>query len=259
MIDLKGIKELFKKKTGLALGGGAMLGAAHIGVLKAFHEHEQKVDFIAGTSIGALIGALYAFGKSWEEILNILQPIEWMDVSGFTLNRSGILSNKKLGSLIEDELGDVQLEDAKIPLAIVATNIANGEKVVLKEGPLSRAVMASTCIPGVFTPIEWDGTMLVDGGVTDNIPIQPLCEMGADKVIGVDLNAKNQYEKPGNMVEVILNAFHFMLMHASKLNREGADIIIEPDLANFSMLRTGNVSAMVEKGYAATCELLDGS
>ncbi|WP_352396961.1 patatin-like phospholipase family protein, partial [Aminobacterium colombiense] len=137
-----------KKKIGLALGGGAVLGAAHIGVLKAIEEFNLPISYIAGTSIGAIISAFYAFGKNWEEMAILLKGLNWLDISRISLSQFGLLSNKKLGKLITDNLGDVSFDEACIPLAMIATDITSGEKVVLKSGNVAAAVMASSCIPG---------------------------------------------------------------------------------------------------------------
>ena len=144
------------KKIGLALGGGAVLGAAHIGVLRALHEHNINVNYITGTSIGAFVASLVAFGKTWEEIESIASELKWMDISGVTLSKFALLTNEKLGELSIKHIGDKNIEDAMIPLAIIATDISNGEKIVLNKGSVATAIMASTCIPGIYKPIEFD-------------------------------------------------------------------------------------------------------
>lgn len=138
------------KKLGLALGGGAALGAAHVGVLKAFDELKIKPEFISGTSIGAFVAAHYAFGTPIDELEEIALDLNWLDVGGFKLSKLGLLSNERLGEKILDQLGKVNIEESTIPLAMIATNISKGKKVVLKEGPLYKAVMASTCLPGIL-------------------------------------------------------------------------------------------------------------
>ncbi len=179
-----------KKNIGLAFGGGAVLGAAHIGVLKAIEEFNIPISYIAGTSIGAIISAFYAFGKNWEEMAILLKGLNWLDISRISLSQFGLLSNKKLGKLITDNLGDVTFDEACIPLAMIATDITSGEKVVLKSGNVAAAVMASSCIPGIFIPVEIDNRLLVDGELVENVPVTPLKEMGANFIISVDLFGK---------------------------------------------------------------------
>ena len=238
------------RKIGLALSGGSILGAAHIGVLRALEELDIPVSYVAGTSIGAFISALYAFDKSWQEIEDIVMELNWLDISGMSLSRYGLLSNDKLGQIITDNIGHVCFEQAQIPVAMIATDISSGEKVVLREGNVATAVMASTCIPGIFVPVEIDDRLLVDGGIVENVPISPLEEMGADFIIGVDLNAKNSYKTPGNIIEVLLNAFHFTMRSATNLQTAEAGVLITPDLSSFNSIDTAQVADLIDIGYS---------
>src|SRR6056297_1172026 len=174
----KTMKKLKKnKKIGLALGGGAVLGAAHIGVLKALKEHDIQICFVSGTSIGAFVAAFVAFGKTWKEIEEIAKDLNWLDVTSISLFQSGLLSNKKMVELIANHIGDVNIEDANIPAAMIATDITTGKKIVINKGKVAQAVMASTCIPGIFAPVEIGDKLLVDGGIVENVPITPLEKM----------------------------------------------------------------------------------
>ena len=237
------------KKIGLALGGGAVLGAAHVGVLKALEELEISVQYVAGTSIGAFVSAFYAFDKTWKEIEEIALKLKWMDISGISLSQYGLLSNEKLGELITEYIGDKKFKQSSIPLAMVATDISNGKKVVLKKGLVAKAAMASTAIPGIFKPLEIDGKLLVDGGIVENVPIHTLKDMGADYIIGVDLNAKHSYERPDNIVDVMVNSFHFTLQASAKLQTKEADLLIQPDLSSFNRSDMDQVEDLIEKGY----------
>ncbi|MFH5884152.1 patatin-like phospholipase family protein [Halalkalibaculum sp. DA3122] len=246
-------------KTGLALGGGAALGAAHIGVLKALEEHGQQIDYVSGTSIGAMIGAFYAFGMSVEEIEKIAVNLRWLDVSSLSVSRMGLLSNQKLGNLVREELGDVMIEEAPKPLAIVATDLASGRKVVFREGDLATAVMASTCIPGIFIPVETDGKLLVDGGLVENVPIQSLKTIGAKKIIAVDINAMRLYKKPDDIIEVITNALDIAIENLSRAKADEVDLLIRPKLASYS--RTVDdpekLRELIDKGYHAANKKLN--
>lgn len=246
---MKLFKKAKNKKIGLALGGGAVLGAAHIGVLKAIDELNIPVNFISGTSIGAFISAFYAFGKSWEEIESFTNELNWFDLTSLSIPKLGLLSNKKLGDLIKDTIGDVNIEEAEIPLAMVATDIATGEKVVFTKGDVEKAVMASACIPGIFIPVEIDNRLLVDGGIVENVPITPLKKMGANFIISVDLNSEHPYKKPENIVEVMLRSFDFTLKVATKLQTEKVDIQIKPDLSQFNMVDINQSDELIQAGY----------
>ena len=244
------------KNTGLALGGGAVLGAAHVGVLEAIDDFDIEINYIAGTSIGSLVAAFFAFGKDWKEIKKIAAELKWLSITEISLSRYGLLSNEKLGKLIIEHIGNKNFEDSDIPLAMVATDITSGEKVILDKGSVADAVMASTCIPGIFIPVEINGKMLVDGGIVENVPIKTTREMGAEYVIGVDLNAKHRYEKPDNILDVIINSFNFLMQQSAKLQAEDADILIKPDLGSFNMTDTDQVDELIKKGYKDSKKVL---
>ncbi len=237
------------KKKGLALGGGAVLGAAHIGVIRSIEEHGIAVEYISGTSIGSLVAALYAFGISWSRMRDIAMDLDWLDISGLSLSQYGLITNKKVGNVITKNLGDVQFNDSPIPLAVISTDLSTGKKEVITEGSVAEAVMASTCIPGIFVPIEKGDRLLVDGGVVENVPVLSLQEMGADYVIGVDLNAKQTITRPKNILEVLLNTINITLLNVTKLQTEEADLLITPDLSEFNLYDTKQVSDLIEKGY----------
>jgi NTE family protein len=245
-----------RKKIGLALGGGAVFGAAHVGVLRAIEEKKIDISYISGTSIGALVAALWAFGIGWGKIAGLAKDTKWLDISSLSLSKFGILSNKGIRKLMNENIGESTFDDAKIPLAMIATDISNGEKVVLKSGNVADAVMASACIPGIFIPVEIDNRMLVDGGIVENIPLSPLEEMGAKYIIGVDLNSNHQYQKPKNILEVMLNSFHFTLMAAAKLQTEEADLLLQPDLSGYNRVDLNQVGDLIEIGYRLAMEKL---
>ncbi len=251
--------KIFKKdhKIGLALGGGSILGAAHIGVLKAFEELDIPISYISGTSIGSFIASLYAFGKTPDEIEKIMVDLKWMDVSKISPSKFGLLSNERVKNVIEKTLGDVNIGDSKIPLSIVATDITSGKKVLFQRGNLIKAIRASTCIPGVFTPIEINGRMLVDGGVVENVPVTSLKKMGAKYIIGVDLLAKYAHKKPKNILEVLLHTFNYMITNSSQRPRESANLIIELDLNSFNKISTKQVKNLVKKGFEESIYILE--
>ncbi len=234
---------------GLALGGGAVLGAAHVGVLKAIEELGINLSYLTGTSIGAFVSAFYAFGIKSDELAEIARELKWLDITRITLSKYGLLSNEKLGELVIKYIGDRNIEDADIPLAMLATDIATGERVVIDKGPVASAVMASTCIPGIFKPVEINGRLLVDGGIVENVPIQANRQLGADYIIAVDLNSNHNTKMPDNILDVILNSFHFIMKQTVKPHTKTADLLIEPDLSAFNMSNMSQVEGLMEKGY----------
>ncbi len=245
-----------QKKIALALGGGAILGAAHIGILRAFEEKEIKVTHISGTSIGALIAGLYAFGLDSHKIEEIMSDLNWLDVGAFSFSKLGFLSNEKMADIADEYINDVSIEDADIPLAIIATDVGKGEKVVFKEGKLADAIRASTCIPGIFIPIELGGRLLVDGGLMENVPVTPLVEMGADYIIAVDLNANREYEEPEDVIDVMINAMDIALDNSAKLQSEDANLVIAPELQDYSRSNPDALKDLIKVGYETALKYL---
>ena len=238
-----------KPSLGLALGGGAIRGAAHIGILRALEEYDFHPDFIAGTSIGSFVGCLYAFGMKPLEIRKLIAGMHWLDVSSFTLSKSGLLSNQEAGNLIKKHIGDVNIEDSHVPLSIVTGDLTTGETVVLREGSAAAAVMASTCIPGIFIPHTIDGRMLVDGGIVENVPVPTVESMGADVIVGVDLNGSLHYQKPEDIIDILLNSFDIAIDGKTSMQVSRADVLIRMDLSHYSRSDTGKVYELYAEGY----------
>ncbi len=245
-----------KHSIGLALGGGAVLGAAHVGVLKALDELGIRVDAVSGTSIGSFIAALFAFGKSWQEIEAVALELDWLDLSGLTLSQYGLLSNKKFGRIVSDLLGRQQIEHSAVPLSMIATDIANGERVVMREGDVASAVMASSCVPGVFKPVEREGRMLVDGVLVENVPFSPLRDSVDLPLVCVDLMGGHRFSRPDNLVGLLLNAFYCSLQNTTALQISDADLVLAPDIGEFNLLETSQIPALIEAGYSSSLPVL---
>lgn len=244
---------------GLALSGGAVLGAAHVGVIKALEEHNVRPKYLAGTSVGAFIAALYAFGVDTVTMEKMGNGFSWIDVTSLALSRYALLSHEKLGRLITSHIGKRNIEEAAIPLALVATDISTGEKVVLTKGPVEKAVMASTSIPGVFKPVEMEGRLLVDGGIVENTPTSTVKSQGADYVIGVDLLANLLHNRPAHIIDVIINSFHYTLRAATIHQTEQANLAIAPNTTGYSRARMGQIKALIQQGYIDAKAVLDQS
>ena len=244
------------QKIGLALGGGAVLGAAHIGIIRALEECQIDIDTVAGTSIGALVGALYAFGVPWQEIQNITMDMNWLDISRLSLSKYGVMNNSKIKRLLHNTLGDVDFSQAQKPLYVVAADIQNGKKVVINSGKVADAVMASTCIPGIFAPIDQGDQMLVDGGIMENVPVNTLQEAGIEHIIAVDLHAKKAFAKPKNLRDVLVSTVSLAMIHTVALQKHAADLLIEPDLSDFNPYSTKQVAALIEQGYKESISIL---
>ncbi len=227
--------SLFNTKVGLALGGGGAKGVAHIGVLQALEEARVKPDYIAGTSVGAMVAAMYAFNVNINTIANIARNLTLAQITTFKLNKTGFFTADPLKDILIKYLGEVNIEDATIPLSIVATDLTSGEEVIFTEGPLADAVCASASIPGVYIPMRLNGRILVDGGIVQNVPIRPLKAMGAGVIIASQLGGVRAYEEPKNVLDVMRNAFDIALSQRTKQEVKQADLLIAMDLRDFSI------------------------
>ncbi len=220
---------------GLALGGGFARGIAHIGVLKVLEEENIPVRFIAGTSVGALIGAAYCSGVSTEELEKVAARVRFRDLARWTLSRYGFASNLRMLSFLNNLLKVKTFEELRIPLAVTATDFASGEGVVFRSGPLDDPVRASCAYPGVFLPVTVDGRLLVDGMLAHSLPTKPVREMGADRVIAVSLksNWANGGVGPKHIFDVIGQCFAIAQNMNCVQARECADLVIEPDVTGY--------------------------
>lgn len=242
--------------VGLALSGGSALGIAHIGVLQSLADHSIAVDCIAGASAGSIIAACHAFGIEEQKIVEKIQVLSWHAMSKISFSKFGFISNAKLGELLRDILGDPRIEDAKIPLAIMATDVVTGETIILRKGDLIQALLASCAIPGLFTPVTIDGHMLVDGGVSENLPLSAIDVMGAELKIAVNVY-KFSRSTPKNWFDIVHNSLR--ILSQSQYTDPGPDEIrIEPELAGYTGSDFGKYQELVSIGYrAATVQVAE--
>ena len=247
-----------RAKFGLALGGGFQHGMAHLGVLEVLERHDLTPGWIAGTSAGAIAGAFAAFGRSVEETKAALHDLGWGTMTRSRLrSRFGFASNEGLEELLLDTLGDLRIEDADVPLGIVATDINTGNRVLMERGPLARAVRASACVPGIYVPVEIDGKLLVDGALVENVPARAVREMGAPLVVAVGLGFALPYESVRSWKQVAQNAFDIAVNSQMRFEiLAEADVLIDPDLDGLSKMRSKDRDEVIEAGRRRTEEAL---
>jgi len=237
-------------KIGLALSGGTAKSMAHVGVLKALQEQKVGIDYLAGTSGGAVVAAFYAAGKSVEAMESLAVGIHWINLAGFTLPKLGLLSSEKIRTYVIDEIGDLEFRDLDIPLAVVAADLSTGGKRVFTEGRVAVACQASSSIPEIYTPVELDGHNLVDGGLIEYVPLETLASFGAMFKIGVNLGyERRDLKRPHNLIEVTLQVTNFIAQQNAAVSEKLADFMIRPELEEFSPLALHKGSDMIEKGY----------
>ncbi|MBB6216921.1 NTE family protein [Anaerosolibacter carboniphilus] len=252
--------SLLKKKTGfsykkdptigLALGGGAVWGISHIGVLKTLEDHRIPIHYISGTSIGALVGGLYAAGVSTDRLYSLALSTQWKNLSKLALPISGILSNEPMEGFIHHLIGNKTFSDLKTPFVAVTTDLLTGEDIILSSGKLSRAIRASTAIPGIFHPIVIDNHTLVDGGVVSNVPVQAVKSFGPDIVIAVNLVPSLEDWLPTTGLEVILKSLFIMQQKVVTRETSQADIVINLSMKGFSPMDFSKSKELYQKGIA---------
>lgn len=234
---------------GLSLGGGGARGVAHIGVLRHFEKIGLQVDCIAGNSAGSIVAALYAFGLSVDEIEKHIRTLKATSMTAMRIGQLGLFENPTLKNMLESALGqDALIENAKIPLAIHVTDIESGLGVVLRSGPLLSAVLASTCVPGVYIPQEINGRIYIDGGITENVPITALHQLGAWIKIGVNLNGQIHYSKPQGISDVIVNAMDIAIDSQTQAQLKEFDVVLSLDLTPYSRTKADDFEMLLIEG-----------
>jgi NTE family protein len=244
-------KKAAVRKVGIAFGGGSTHGIAHLGVLKALAEKGVKFDFIAGTSAGAIVGILAAAQMPLSEIDLLARRIEWPGLLSLTWSGRGLMQNSKLRSLIDSALGERRIEQLPIPFGAVTTDLASGQRVLIRKGPAGPAVEASSSIPVFFSPTKIDGRELVDGGLTEPVPVLAVREMGANIVIGVDVAFRPNEDQFQGLTGVAFQTMHIM-----------GNALINEQIRHADLAIRMNVHAMIGKeksheqlvaaGYAET-------
>ncbi len=229
------VAEPRRLKLGLALGGGFARGLVHIGVLKALEGGEIPVEFVAGTSVGAIIGACYCAGMNAGEIEEVARAARFKHFARWTLSRYGFCSNDRMTQFCARVLRVTTFEDLNIPLAVTATDFHTGEAVVFTKGPLVAPIRASCAYPGMFHPVEIDGRSYIDGMLAYAVPTTPLLAMGAERVLGIYLSAHwAQDRAPRHLFEVIGQCFSIAQTRMCELWKKDADLVVEPDVTGFT-------------------------
>lgn len=242
-------------KVGVALGSGAARGLANLGVLQVLHEEGIPIDLVTGTSAGAVIACLYAAGSDLKLLGEMVEQLDWSDLTSWTLQRRGLVSSEKLHAMLRVLTRDANFEDLDIPAAVVATDLQTGEEVVLQSGPVAQAVQASLSIPGVFVPVELDGRLLVDGALVNRVPASLCRQIGAELVIAVDVGFAPLRSHIRNLPDVITQTIDILSRQASRSIE--ADVLITPDLGNVTLTQLNRSREIIEMGRLAALQSLD--
>ena len=244
---------------GLALGGGFARGIAHVGVLKVLEEEGIPVRMVAGTSVGALIGAAYCSGVTVDELTAMAHNVRFTTFARWTLSRCGFASNDRMISFLTRFLKVKTFEDLRIPLGVTATDFNTGEGVVFHSGSMIDPVRASCAYPGMFLPVQIRGRYLVDGMLSHPVPTRPVREMGADRVLAVHLKGTwANGGAPRHLFDVIGQSFAIAQDAMSALWRQAADLVIEPDVAGFAYDDFKRADELIRVGEVAMRQALPG-
>jgi NTE family protein len=241
------------RKIGLALSGGATYGAAHIGALKVLDSAGIKPSYVVGASAGALVGAAYCAGIPLDKISEMFSSMGWPTLIKPSITRSlSLFDTTPMEDYLRKNVGDCEFKDLQIPFAVVACDIMTGERVFINNGPLAPAVRASAAIPALFSPVELNGRLLVDGGTVDNFPVESLRPMGANYIIGIDLSrTKVSGRRPTSMFEVFMDAINIMQSNGAVADSSLCDCYIRPDTKGLSRWTFSDSAKLLQAGKEA--------
>jgi NTE family protein len=245
-----------RPKIGLALGGGFARGIAHIGVLRVLEQANIPIDYLAGTSVGALIAAAYAGGATLETMQRMGEATRFKDFAEWTVSWQGFASDTRLQHYLHRMTPVRSFHELRIPLTVVATDLMSGEPVYFTDGEIGPALCASCAYPGLFRPVERDGRLLVDGFLAAPVPVKAVRKMGADFVIAVNLSSMAKDHRPTNLFEIVSQSFSVLLYYGQAVWQPLADLVIEPDVACFDWDDFPKTAELVTAGERATLAAL---
>jgi NTE family protein len=245
-------------KVALVLGGGAARGFAHVGVIRVLEQEKIPIHMIVGTSVGSLIGALYASDPNSLNLEWLAFTIEKEDIFDYSIvySKMGPVLGERLEKFIQTKVKAKTLEQMKIPFYAVATDLNSGGTWVFEKGSVAKAVRASCSIPGIFQPLELGGRMYVDGGVTDNLPVDVARARGADIIIAVNIQKNIQNPQVNSLIDVILQSINIMGRELVTYKCRDYDVLIEPNVGEVGMTDFSQKKRLVDAGVQAAKQAL---
>jgi NTE family protein len=245
-------------KIGLALGGGAARGFAHVGVIQALEESGIRPDFVVGTSAGSLVAALYASGRGAHQLQQVAETMEEAAFTDWTLPifSRGMLRGEALARYVNAQVGNRLIEQMPLPLGIVATDLNSGQGVLFQRGDTGTAVRASSAVPALFLPVKIGAHEYVDGGLVAPVPVRYARQMGAELVIAVDISAAPEGNPAGDTLQILLQTFAIMGKSINTFELREADIVVRPSLLGVGGADFASRRKSVEAGHAAMVRLL---
>ncbi|MEG0949904.1 MAG: patatin-like phospholipase family protein [Bacteroidales bacterium] len=246
-----------KYKLGLALSGGGAKGFAHCGALQAMEEFGLKPEIIAGTSAGAIVGALYAAGNRPVDISRMFMGKEFTNFVKILIPKAGFFDHSPFEEFLLQYLHAERFEELQIPLYVVASDLDHGRSVVFSEGELGKCLLASCSVPVIFNPVEIDGVHYVDGGIFRNFPVSPIREL-CEEVIGINVSPLISSDYKQNMIQIAQRSYHFMFKANTFEDKELCDILVEVEEAQqYSTFDLENIHQIFQIGYQDTVRVLE--
>jgi len=221
-------------RIGLALGGGAARGFAHIGVIQVLEEAGIKPDLVVGTSAGSLVAALYAAGHGGNELGNLARQMDESALTDWSFPGRGLIRGEALARFVRERTGGRTIDHMPLPLGIVATDLDSGEPILFRVGDTGAAVRASSAVPAVFQPVAINGREYVDGGLVSPVPVRFARQMGATLVVAVDISQAPEGAATGDPFKMLLQTFAIMGKSINRLELRDADVVLRPALAGMS-------------------------
>jgi NTE family protein len=241
----------------LALGGGFARGFAHLGILQVLEQNRIPISHIAGSSVGSILGAAYASGAPLARIVAACRTIRFRDIGRWHVSRLGLASNDRLADLIKNVFEARKFEDLRIPLAVVATDLATGEPVTFTHGNLVDCIRASCAFPGLFEPVEIGTRCLADGGLTTPVPTKAARDLGATHVVGVSIGMHDgRRGTPTNIFQVVSRAVSAAQKNQLELWERHADLVLRPDVQHLAWDDFARADECIEAGVAAARQAL---
>lgn len=242
-------------KVGLALGGGAARGLAHIGVLSQLERYQVPIHFLAGVSVGSIVAAGYASGLSCSELQEAASSVTWKDLGGWSFSVQGFNRNDRMASWLAKILPYSSFEELKIPLRIIASDLHSGQAVILEKGDLFTAIRASCAIPGLYVPIEVDGMLLADGYLTCNLPIRQVRAMGCDVVLSSAIGLEVSPDiKLRNLYQILLRSFSIMSASVQRGQFRESDVVFRPKVEAYNWAEIEAAPALIQAGEESVRE-----
>lgn len=247
-----------KLPVGVALSGGTARSVLHVGVLKALAESGIPVNYIAGTSGGAIAAAIYAFGEPIDVMEKVATGLSWWKLASIRLSRLGFISSHPIEAFLDKTLQGARFEDLGIPCAIPVTDLATGERVVFTRGPVARVVRASCSIPQIYLPVDIDGRPYVDGGLSEYLPVESVQGLGPQFTIGVNLNTRlRDYTTPRHRLGLVIQFTSMVARQNVGASVARADYVLHPDVDSYSPFDFSAAGELIELGYRLTMASAD--